>query len=60
MDIEVTVGSPRMVQGNIPLDALVIFKDSLSFLFTNYVDLSRGKDLHCEYITCFKKSSVCK
>lgn len=55
MDIDVTDCPPRIVLGNIPLsDSLIIFRYSLSFLFTNYVDLSGGKDLHCEYISCFK------
>lgn len=52
--------SPKMAQGNIPLsDSLVIFRYSLSF-FTNYIDLSWGKDWYCEYITFFKNLSVCK
>lgn len=55
MNFDVTDSSPKMAQGNIPLnDSLVIFRYSLSFLFTNYIDLSWGKDWHCEYITCFK------
>ena len=55
MDTDVTGSSPKTVQGDIPLnDSLVTFWYSLSFLFTNYIDLSRGKDWHCEYITCFK------
>lgn len=55
MDIDVTESSPKMVQGNIPFnDSLVIFRYSVSFPFTNYIDLSWGKDWHCEYIICFK------
>lgn len=55
MNFDVTDSSPKMAQGNIPLsDSLVIFRYNLSFLFTNYIDLSWGKDWYCEYITCFK------
>lgn len=55
MNFDVTDSSPKMAQGNIPLsDSLVIFRYSLSFLFTNYIDLSWGKDWYCEYITFFK------
>ena len=55
MNFDVTDSSPKMAQANIPLnDSLVIFRYSLSFLFANYIDLSWGKDWHCEYITCFK------
>lgn len=55
MDSDVSDGSPKMVRGNISLnEPFVIFRYSLSFLCSNYVDLSWGKDLHCEYITGFK------
>lgn len=60
MDSDVAHSSPKTVQGDIPLnDSLLNFRNSLSFLFTNYTDLSGGKDWHCEYITCFK-NHVCK
>lgn len=59
MGIDVTEGPLKMVQGNISLnEPLVIFRYNLSFLFLNYIDLPWGKDLCCEYITCFKNHQL--